>query len=284
MTEIRPLLDYQKTRSCDFTVGGIFMWREYFGQKYAISDGMLTAIVNYFDKGLCYSFPVGTGDINKALEVIRRDSNERGIPLRFCCVPEELIGELTAYYGEPLAVTEYRDWEDYLYPYSNFLGYHGKKLVTQRNHCNRFVKDHPDYDYRALNGELIPEAKSFLLDNEALFKKDLPIVHEDFIRTLEVLDYFDSFGFTGGLLSVGGKTIGLTLGESIGDTLFVHVEKALTEYSGVYPMLAMLYAKQNADDRLLYINREDDSGDRGLRWSKTEYRPCGLITKFVVEF
>ena len=260
------------------------MWREYFGQRYTVHNGMLIVSVNYFDKGRCYSFPVGTGELSDALFSICEDAAERGVPLRFCCIPKELIGRLSEVLGEPSSVTEYRDFADYLYPYENFLGYHGKKLVTQRNHCNRFMREYPDHEYRPMTSALADEARVFLKENEAVFKKDLPIVAEDFIRTVEVLDHWDLFGFTGGLLSVGGRTIGLTLGEAVGDTLFVHVEKALTEYSGAYPMLASLYAKQNAGLKLAYINREDDSGDSGLRWSKTAYRPCELISKFVVEF
>ena len=284
MAELRPLLDLQNTRSCDFSIGGLYMWREYFKQRYTLYNGMLIVSVDYPDSGRCYSFPVGNGDLEEALLAIKQDAKEKGVPLKFCCIPEELLPELTGVLGQPSAVTEFRNWADYLYPYENFLGYHGKKLVTPRNHCNRFRREFPDYEYTPMTAAQIPAAKAFLLENESVFKKDLPIVHEDFKRTLEVLDHFELFGFTGGLLSVGGKTIGITMGESIGDTLFVHVEKALTEYSGAYPMLASLYAAQNANDALRFINREDDSGDSGLRKSKLEYRPCRLISKFVAEF
>lgn len=260
------------------------MWREYFKQRYALHNGMLIVSVDYPESGYCYSFPVGNGDLEEALHAIKQDAKEKGVPLKFCCIPEELMDKLTGVLGQPSAVTEFRNLADYLYPYENFMGYHGKKLVTPRNHCNRFRREFPDFEYTPMTAAHIPAAKAFLLENESVFKKDLPIVHEDFKRTLEVLDHFELFGFTGGLLSVGGKTIGLTLGEIIGDTLIVHVEKALTDYSGAYPMLASLYAAQNASDALRFINREDDSGDSGLRKSKLEYRPCRLISKYVAEF
>ncbi|MBO4562643.1 MAG: DUF2156 domain-containing protein [Clostridia bacterium] len=284
MAEIRPLLDLQTCRSCDYTVGGIYMWREYFRQLYAVRDGMLISRAEYLDKGTCFSMPVGGGDIDAALDAIQADCRERGIPLRFCCITKGDIGRLTEHLGCPSGVIEYRDWADYLYPYENFLGYHGKKLVTPRNHCNRFVRDYPQYVYRALDSSLIQEAKRFLLDNAPAFDKEAPLAKEDFIRAVEILDHVELFGLKGGLLSVDGKTIGLTVGEAVGDTLYVHIEKALTEYSGAYPMLASLFAKQNASKELLYINREDDSGDEGLRKSKMEYRPCELIEKYVVCF
>lgn len=282
MAEIAPLIAKQPFRTCDYTIGGLFMWREYFRQLYTICDDMLISSAEYLDKGTCFSFPIGTGDTEKALSALKRDCDERGLPLRFCCVPEEAVGRLTEVLGRPSEIIDYPDWADYLYPYENFLGYHGKKLVTPRNHCNRFRREFPQYVYQPLCEKLIPEARSFLIGNAAVFDKEAPLAKEEYIRSVEVMDHFTEFGFTGGILTVDGRTVGVTIGEAVGDTLYVHIEKALTAYSGAYPMLALLYAAQNACDGLKYINREDDSGDEGLRHSKLEYRPCSIIKKYVV--
>ncbi len=260
------------------------MWREYFKQKFVVVDGMLICSAEYLDKGTCFSYPVGDGSIGSALDFLKRYCKENDIPLRFCCVTEEGVVRLSDALGRPYEVIEYRDWADYLYPYENFLGYHGKKLVTQRNHCNRFLRDYPQYEYRSLDDSLIPEAKAFLIENASVFEKTSELAKEDYLRAVEILDYFGEFGFTGGALSVDGRMIGLTAGEIVGDTLYVHIEKALHEYSGAYPFLASLYARQNAREGLSFINREDDSGDPGLRHSKLEYRPCEIISKYVVTF
>ncbi|MCR5809676.1 MAG: phosphatidylglycerol lysyltransferase domain-containing protein [Clostridiales bacterium] len=258
------------------------MWREYFDQLYTVKDGMLICTANYLDNGTCFAFPVGKGDLAAALCEIKRDRKERGLPLRFCCVTKEGADLIESSLGAPVRMIEYRDWADYLYPYENFIGYHGKKLVTPRNHCNRFVRDYPQYVYSPLDGSNVDAAKEFLIENAPGFSKDAPLAVEEYKRATEIIDYCGEFGFTGGLLTVDGKVIGLSIGEKQGDTLYVHVEKALTEYSGAYPMLASLFAKQNADPALRFINREDDSGDPGLRKSKTEYRPCSVIMKYVL--
>lgn len=284
MAEIRPLLDHQEFRTCDYTVGGLYMWREYFRQLYTVENGMLICTADYLDKGMCFGMPVGIGDIKNALLSIKHFCIEKGLPLRFCCITKEGVQTLSDALGKPSEVISYRDFADYLYPYQNFLGYRGKKLATQRNHCNRFIRDYPQYEYRALDASSIDRAKRFLLENADSLRKNAPIAREDYERAIEALDHFTEFGFTGGLLSVDGRIIGLSAGEIIRDTLYVHIEKALTEFSGAYPMLASLYARQNASEGLNFINREDDSGDPGLRWSKTEYRPCEIIEKFVVCF
>ena len=45
MVEIRPLLEVQKYRSCDYSIGGIYMWREFFNELYTVENGMLMVYV-----------------------------------------------------------------------------------------------------------------------------------------------------------------------------------------------------------------------------------------------
>lgn len=284
MAFLRPLLDFQNYRSNDYTLSPLYMWRDYYGQSFAVHGDMLIVRYTFEEGGVAYSVPVGPGSFEDALRAIADEAKEKGERLRFCCVPEEELGRLTDVFGRPSEISESRDWADYLYPYENFLGYHGKKLVTQRNHCNRFLRDNPDYEYKPLTPELVEDAKGFLMEHAEHFKKGIPVVEADFRGSLELLDYMHLFGFTGGLLYAGGRPVGMTIGEIQRDTLYVHVEKALSDVSGVYPMLASLYAKQNASPELKFINREDDAGDEGLRHSKLAYRPCALLKKYVVTF
>ena len=48
----------------------------------------------------------------------------------------------------------------------------------------------------------------------------------------------------------------------------------------VYPAMAQAFVKLFPD--VLSVNREDDGGDEGLRYSKTQYRPRELIEKYLV--
>ena len=260
------------------------MWRDYFRELFTVRDGMLICTAYYFEDGECYTLPVGSGSLTDALDAIRKDSAERDKPLRFCCLTEKGLDELTSIWGKPKSVKEHRNWADYLYPYENFLGYHGKKLVTPRNHCNRFVRDYPQYEYEPIDESNIMEATAFLAEKSDGLTKTSPLAIEDYKRAVEIMRYFDEFGFIGGMLKVDGKVIGVAAGEIIGDTLYVQIEKAMTDHSGAYPMLAQLFAKQAQRPELKYINREDDSGDEGLRHSKLEYRPCELIMKYTVEY
>ena len=77
----------------------------------------------------------------------------------------------------------------------------------------------------------------------------------------------------------GEKLIALSLCEKCGETLIIHIEKALYSYAGAYP--AMVQAEVAAfGDGCAYVNREDDAGDRGLRTSKLQYGPAKLAPKY----
>ena len=75
----------------------------------------------------------------------------------------------------------------------------------------------------------------------------------------------------GGLLSEG-RLVAMSLAEKCGDTLIIHVEKALYSHQGAYPTLVQAFAAHFGGD-CTYINREDDAGDQGLRTSKLQYLP-----------
>ena len=79
--------------------------------------------------------------------------------------------------------------------------------------------------------------------------------------------------------------VGFSIGEIVGDTLIIHVEKALIEYQGVYPTLFNSFVKYvgEINPNLNYVNREDDSGDAGLRKSKLQYKPTHMVNKYLVK-
>ena len=66
--------------------------------------------------------------------------------------------------------------------------------------------------------------------------------------------------------------------EVVGEVLFLHVEKALRDVRGAYPMLVRETAKRYLG-RARYENREEDDGDAGLRRSKRSYAPCVILEK-----
>ena len=97
-----------------------------------------------------------------------------------------------------------------------------------------------------------------------------------------MLDNYSIYDMLGGMLLVDGNIVGFSLGEIVGDTLFTHIEKADRDYQGCYQMLVAQFAQQFAHEGVHFINREDDTGDAGLRTSKLSYHPVALLEKYTV--
>ncbi len=64
----------------------------------------------------------------------------------------------------------------------------------------------------------------------------------------------------------------------------MHIEKALRDFSGAYQTLAMCFAESMKLPGVNFINRQDDTGDEGLRKSKLSYKPCALLDKITLLF
>lgn len=291
--EVRKLVSCSDVQLCDYAPCCLFMWREYYRVRLAVSNGMLVCCAGMSDPHAApeedahyYSCPVGGGSFEGAVMAIANDARERGIPLRFSTVPEEYVQRIVDQVGGKAVIDLDAADPDYLYPYGNFLGYPGKALHAQRNHVNRFMRENPDASYEELTGADLDEAIAFLRRHHAELEKTDALAVEELIRSEEAIRNFEALGGEGGLLRAGGEIVGVTLGEAIGGTLHVSVEKALHDRTGAFQTLAMSYAEMMKEKHpeLEFINRQDDSGDEGLRRSKQSYKPIRMLKKCTILF
>ena len=261
----------------DLTLGTRFMWGDEFGIEYAIVNDTLIMRETYSRHSSFY-FPMGE-DVDGALIKIEEFCKKSGSGvLAFRCLTEEQKQKLSERYPSA-ETTYYRDWCDYIYPAEQFKTYAGKKLSGQRNHVNKFKKSYPDYQVHEIKKSDIPRLKEFLAEYESENEFSGWSADEEprVYSLLDNMDYLEQFGI---YFTVGDKIVSLSIGETIGETLFVHVEKGLKEYEGVYPTTAQEFAKKFAGENVKYINREEDCGDSGLRVSKTQYHPLFIKEKY----
>lgn len=266
-------------RICDFTPGTAVMWRNFFDTQYALIEETLVFRVNYFGT-VAYSFPVGK-NIDTALEFILDMQN----PATLCNVTDEDIAYLSEKY-QLSDIDADPAWFDYLYDASEFLTYSGKKLSGQRNHVNRFNRDNPNWHTEIIDEKNAPDVISFFrnMEEEGKTDEDVPTAVADGKIVFDVLTNWDKYEQCGAILYSGEKIIAFSIGEKVGDTLFAHIEKADTSVSGSYQKIAQEFARAFADDTVKYINREEDTGDIGLRTSKESYHPIALLRKSTVTF
>lgn len=280
LAKLSPYIIQSRSRSCDDTIADVFMWRDYFKKSYAIAHDSLIIKMNYFNTENAYMMPLG-GDTTAALEAIREDCLANGTVPTFVAVTESSIPAIEAVFGEVERETN-RDWSDYIYDADAFIAQKGKKFSSQRNHVNRFIRSYPGYVFEEIRAEHLDDIRAFFEEFNANYNKDNPMVAEEAVKIPELLENYEAYGQRGALMRLGDIMLGFTVGEVIGDTLIIHIEKARTDIPGIYPTLSQHFADMMKTDELKWLNREEDLGDPGLRRSKEGYNPTYLLDKYIV--
>lgn len=272
---------YKVSRTSDYTVGAMYMWREFYNTSFTIYDDMILYKVKFLGR-TSFTFPVGGGSLEKAMKALKEYCISNDLPLWFCTVPEEVIQPLLDDYQGTIPGTPSRDWADYLYLAEDLAEMAGRRYSGQRNHINKFKKLYPDYKYQRITKENVSRVIEFLIDYEKNHSKDQELAKEELNRTLELMPYLDTFGLPGGFIEVEGKIIAISVGEVVNDTLYCHIEKANRDYEGSYQLIVKEFASDMLQYGIKYINREEDVGDEGLRTSKLSYHPVQLLDKYCV--
>lgn len=280
LPKIKKYYETYTNQTCDRTIGGSFMWRDYFHTMYAMVQDTLVMKCEK-DRETVFCFPMGE-EVLEALTEIERYCEEKKIAPFFVSLSKPEMEYLKNRYPDA-TVVENRDWSDYLYLTKDHANFTGRKFTTQRNHINKFLKLYENWSFVKIDANILPKVKAFYQDYETRFSKKDVTAQEEQEKTNEVLDRYEDYGFVGYALLVEEQVVGFSIGEIVADTMFIHVEKADKSMDGVNAMLVMQFAKV-FEDKVTYLNREEDVGDMGLRYSKTKYRPVDMVYKYEVHF
>jgi hypothetical protein len=288
MQLVWSFLQRESGRTTDFSYGGTLMWVDYFHYEFAILNDTL------FIKGrvesdvskVAFSLPVGKMPLSMSVAILKDYCIAEGIPLIFSAVPEYAIDEFRDL--QPSSVEELPDWADYLYSAASLSTLSGKKYGKKRNHVNQFLAAYPDYTFSPMTPDDVPEALQFMdaIDAEG---DDTPMATTERQLNREMLGYMADADpvLSGGVLrDAQGNLLAFTIGDIKGDTLFIHIEKALRDVPGGFEMINKSFAAYmcGLHPEIQYINREDDAGDPGLRYAKESYHPVEMLRKFNVAF
>ena len=282
MTLLRPYYETCTYRLCEYSAGVKYMWRDHLHSEYAIADGCLI-IRNRLDGVTQFDYPIPGpgGDVEAALATVEDDCRQRGVRPIFSVVPESEAGKLALRWPR-VTITNERVWKDYLYHAEDLARFAGRRYSGQRNHINKFNKEHPGAEFIPLTVEDSALLETFWADYGAEFQKQSPGAKRELALAQEMFTHLDTGIFRAGGILWQGRLLAVALAEKCGDTLVCHVEKALYSHAGVYPAMVQLFAGYYGGD-YRWINREDDGRDRGLRTSKLQYLPAELGGKMRFE-
>ena len=266
---------------CEYSVGTKLMWKKLLHPCWAEIAGCLV-VRNEIDGKIVFDYPVAGpgGDEDAALTAIEQICLKEGLPIQISVVPACKAARLLARYPH-VDVGNVQTWRDYLYYPEDLQFFTGRRYSGQRNHVNKFRATWPNAVFRPLTEEDLPAIGTFWERYEEEFsqrRSGEKSVGELAMAKSLVAMVGKPWLSCGGIFD-GDSLIAISVGEMCGETLIIHVEKALYSYSGVYPTLVQAFVDEFARG-CQWINREDDAGDRGLRMSKIQYCPAKLADKY----
>lgn len=275
---IKEFTEKSGIQSCDFTVCGIYLWGVYYRYEMCVFGNTL------FIKGVdesgraAFAVPFGEMDSSDAVALVRDYCRKNSIEPRFSFVPANALPAFSG--GSALRL---EGWSDYIYRSDSLATLGGKKLHRKKNRFNKFVKTYPDYRFEVVdrdNMHILREFYSrFLAENPADGERLL--AEERIINRL--MDEYDLLSMDGGMIVVDGKAVAFAFGERVGDTLYMHFEKADRRFDGAYEAMNCLFVRQFARDAR-FVDREEDMNDLGLRQAKMAYAPLYFVDKYEVVF
>lgn len=258
----------------------MFIWNDYYNLKVAEDDGFFFFQFNIKNRIPSYYFPLGSGDVDLALDALKEYTRANGHIMAFRLITEDQLEKLKSYGGASFVYNEERDCEDYVYPSEQLISLAGKRLHAKRNHINYFLENY-DYTYEAVTPEVAKEECAPLM-YRLITEKDHNVNSFELPAMKRFFENYDILGEKGAVIRVGGKIVAMSFGEALSDqAAVIQLEVAREEYRGAYQMINKLFCENEWKD-YPFINREEDMGLEGLRRAKESYQPIFLVKKYTV--
>lgn len=259
--------------------GNLFMWCDAYDCSVAEKNGTLICRA-----GDSYTLPVGGENPESVFSELVMKYKEENKSLKLHALCENQVKKIESDFPGVFVFSQDRESSDYIYRTDELASLKGKKYHGKRNHISFFEKTF-DWSYEEMNMDTAKECLEFSSYWMKTNKDKIELGADDeYIAIEKALKNFDKLGFRGGILRVQGDIVAYTFGEQISDNLFcTHVEKAVSDIRGAYPMINREFSKNTIDD-CEFVNREEDLGIPGLRKAKESYKPELLLMKYTACF
>ena len=281
------LITMAKSSGSHINFTNIFAWSQFFRYRVARINDFLVVKGRLQNGEHYYFYPAGKGDPKTIIEILKEDAAECEHEFLLLGLSLENANELERMIPESFEYQEMRDSFDYVYILEKLITLSGKKLHSKRNHINRF-KENNVWSFEQISSENLTECWEMneLWCKENRCKEDKLLAIED-CAVQRCFNNFTALGLEGGLIRSGGRVIAYTMGEKLNSTTYIiHIEKAFSKIQGAYQIINREFAffiKEN-HPQLIYVNREEDMGDEGLRRAKLSYQPDKYEEKFMAKY
>lgn len=266
-------------RGCEYSFGCNYIWRNIYHIMGCKVNGFYCTFAGE-EGSKYYNYPAGSGDMKEVISLLMEDAKERNIPFVLRGMTKEQVSTLEELFPDTFDFELKRDESDYIYAVDKMTSLAGKKLHGKRNHIARF-KDCKDWEYVQINEDNIHECiemnKKWCSHYDCHTK---PGLKEEMCAVDQAIIHFKELGFVGGFIRREGEVVAYSIGEPLSsDTFVVHIEKAFHDIQGAYPIINQQFIEHNCQD-FTYVNREEDTGNEGLRKAKLSYYPEIILDKY----
>jgi len=264
----------------EFTFTNLFIWRYAYQIKISRLQKFLCLLADQGERS--FFFPtIGGGDVVECYRVLLQFLKEEGIPPKISRVPEKIVDQID-WKIAGMVVEFDRDQSDYIYLTEDLIQLKGGKYHRKRNHIKQFKEKYP-YQYIPLTSEWIPECLRLGTEwCDLRHCEAIPGLANESLAIKEAFTHFEELKVKGGAILINGKVEAFTLGEPLNqETVVIHIEKANPAFEGLYPLINQAFL-ENEWPRYLYVNREQDLGEEGLRKAKESYFPHHMVNKYTI--
>jgi hypothetical protein len=217
----------------------------------------------------------------KAAEEILIGCRNLNYPIRFFGVSESFAQKHMDFVAH-FNFREDRAGANYIYLASELAELAGRKFQKKRNLVSQAERAH------SWSTEMITEnnlEKCFDILRKSIHEDGEP---SDSLR-IELdtvnfsLQHFSQLGQRGLILFADKQSAAFAVfEEQDSETVVIHIEKAIRSFKGVFQVINQETARVALNLGYMYINREEDLGNEGLRKAKVSYNPHTLREAFLL--
>lgn len=273
---LNKIIEKSDCFSNDYSPFNILGWSLSYHTEIDNISNILVGRIKLEDDRWTYLYPIGNGDTAALISRLEKMHNsEFDYPFSMICnkYQSELIDN--SYYK-----VHCPEYDDYIYDAEDLAYLRGSKYHSKRNLIAQFEKKY-DYNYEFFTKDNLNDCIELMKRwnmkiNEPLFENELKLINlaANNAKTFKIL---------GIVLYSGNKPIAFSVASMPREGLMdVHMEKADTEYTGVYSKIMNLLSKYAYEvENIRYINREEDMGIENLRKAKKSLHPEFMEEKYI---
>lgn len=281
--QVEKYLGFSEEYFCDFSFGNLFSWSVVENTKIAFLNNFL--FIRFSDdQKFYYTFPLGEGEIEEALNLIIEDAKINNKKMQFVCLNKVQTKILKNIFGEKIKINKNRNAFDYVYSVEKLATLKGRKYHSKKNHFNSFKKTNNNFIFEKINENNLTECSQFAKEWYKENPETPMLLREQQVLEVALKNYF-KLNLIGALIKVDNKVIAFCVGEKMHQTnvFCTHFEKASKDFPTAYAAINKLFSEFLLND-FEFVNREDDAGIDGLRKAKLSYYPEFILEKYYAEF